>query len=96
MCGTDIGGAPTAALPYTLAWCCSITSLLVQRNHWPLTGNPPYPSISGIPDFSNKGSEPPPAPINTKSDVIFLFSSVDRSLTLMIHLPYLFFNFFTS
>src|SRR5207249_175197 len=40
-CGTDMGGEPTAARPYTLARCCSITASLVQRNHCPLTGKPP-------------------------------------------------------
>ena len=61
--GTDMGGAPTLALPYTLASCLAITSGLVHLSHWPLTGKPPYPFPSGILAFSNKGKEPPPAPI---------------------------------
>src|SRR5690606_39423938 len=47
-CGTDIGGAPTAALPYTLASCVSISAGLVQRRNWPLTGKPAMPLISLI------------------------------------------------
>src|SRR5699024_11004978 len=50
-CGTDIGGAPTAALPYTLASCCSTTSGLLHTKNSPLTGKPPICLLSGIPVF---------------------------------------------
>src|SRR5690606_11258338 len=53
-CGTDIGGAPTLALPYTLAWCCSTISGLLHTMKMPLTGNPPIRFPSGIPDFCSK------------------------------------------
>src|SRR5690606_5475398 len=62
---TDMGGEPTAALPYTLAWCFAIITGLVHFNHWPLTENPPKPSASGMPDFSSSNNDPPPAPIKT-------------------------------
>src|SRR5699024_9278215 len=64
-CGTDIGGAPTDAWLYTLAWCSSTSSSLVHRSHCPPTGNPPIPLISGIPDFCSRCRAPPPAPTNT-------------------------------
>lgn len=32
-CGTDIGGEPTLAFPYTFASCLAITSGLLQTNH---------------------------------------------------------------
>ena len=48
-----MGGAPKAALPYTFAACCAMTSGLVHRSHCPLTGKPPYPLASGIPDRSS-------------------------------------------
>ena len=40
-CGTDIGGAPSDALPYTLARCFSTMAGFWQTSHCPLTGNPP-------------------------------------------------------
>src|SRR5690625_1421037 len=40
-CGTDIGGAPTAALPYTFAICSLTTSGFLQTKNKPLTGKPP-------------------------------------------------------
>ncbi len=40
-CGTDMGGAPTEALPYTFAWCFFTSSWLSVRRNSPLTGNPP-------------------------------------------------------
>src|SRR5262244_858454 len=64
-CGTDIGGDPTAALPYTLALWREETWGSSQRSHSPLTGNPAYPRPSGIPDFCNRGSDPPPPPMKT-------------------------------
>ena len=36
-CGTDIGGAPTLALPYTLARCWPASSASPHTSHWPLT-----------------------------------------------------------
>src|SRR5699024_9984861 len=64
-CGTDIGGAPTAALPYTLAWWSFTISELSQAKNTPLTGKPPNCLLSGIPVFCKSGNAPPPAPINT-------------------------------
>src|ERR1700761_3485320 len=64
-CGTDIGGDPTEAFPYTFALCREDTFASSQRSQIPLTGNPAYPLPSGIPDFCNKGSDPPPAPMKT-------------------------------
>lgn len=52
-----MGGAPTSAGPYTFAWCREMTSRLVQRSHWPLTGNAPYPFASGTPEASSNDSE---------------------------------------
>ncbi|MNY38558.1 hypothetical protein D3C86_1731920 [compost metagenome] len=71
--GTDIGGAPTDAFPYTFALCCSIISGFTHFSHCPLTGKPPKPFPSGISAFSSKGKEPPPAPINTNFAFITLF-----------------------
>ncbi len=64
-CGTDIGGAPTLALPYTFAACFCTTSGSSVRRNSPDTGNPPYPRISGMPDFCSRWSAPPPAPTKT-------------------------------
>src|SRR5699024_12378179 len=47
-CGRDIGGAPTSALPYTLASCCATTSGLLHTINRPLTGKQPTCLLSGI------------------------------------------------
>ncbi|MNV73001.1 hypothetical protein D3C71_1661240 [compost metagenome] len=39
-CGTDIGGAPTEALPYSLAWWRATRSGLSVIRNWPPTGKP--------------------------------------------------------
>ncbi|MCY1528983.1 hypothetical protein D9M68_641070 [compost metagenome] len=39
-CGTDMGGEPTDALPYSLAWCRATTSGLRVTRNWPPTGKP--------------------------------------------------------
>ena len=79
-CGTDIGGAPNAALPYTLASWRFVTRGLSARIQMPLTGNPAYPSPSGIPDFWSNGSAPPPAPRNDRL-------RHDRAARPLAHIP---------
>ncbi len=64
-CGIDIGGAPSGGSPYTLAWWPPVSSGLLVRSNSPLTGKPPKPLASVMPDFCSSGSAPPPAPTNT-------------------------------
>jgi hypothetical protein len=40
-CGTDMGGAPTAACEYTLALCCATTAGLEVFSHCPPIGKTP-------------------------------------------------------
>ena len=64
-CGTAIVGAAPGDMPYTLATCCSTTSGLSHRSHWPPIGNPPKPLLSAMPLFCSSGKLPPPAPMKT-------------------------------
>src|SRR5699024_4460259 len=86
-CGTDIGGAPTAAWPYTLAWCCSMTSGLVERKNCPDMGNPLKPFASGMPEDWRSSRAPPPAPMNTNRALVVNLRLLIRSLTVMFQLP---------
>src|SRR5574340_113779 len=86
-CGTDIGGAPTAALPYTLARCWSMSSRLVHRRNSPLTGKPPKPLISSMADFCSRCRAPPPAPTKTNLALTDLLAPVRRLTTCTVQLP---------
>ena len=71
---TQIGGAPSGGLPYTLARCAAASTGLAVRRNRPPTGNPPNPLTSGMPDFCSSGSAPPPAPTNTNLAFSLRFS----------------------
>src|SRR5699024_10153758 len=86
-CGTDIGGAPTAALPYTFAVCFSTTSGFLATRNSPLTGNPPTCLLCGIFVFCNKGNAPPPAPINTCFAVCYSIAPSRLLRTFTSHTP---------
>src|SRR5699024_3966772 len=86
-CGTDIGGAPTEALPYTLALCCSVTSGLLHTKNTPLTGKPPTVLLSGIPVFCNNRYAPPPAPIKTNLAVLYSILPFAKVRTFTYHAP---------
>src|SRR5699024_5031682 len=86
-CGTDIGGAPTEALPYTLALCCSVTSGLLHTKNTPLTGKPPTFLLSGIPVFCNNGNAPPPAPIKTNFAVCYSIVPASKLRTFTSQVP---------
>merc|ERR1719443_1916561 len=55
-CGTDMGGAPTAASPYTLALCSLAMSFFWHTKNCPEMGKAPKPFASGMPDFIKRGS----------------------------------------
>ena len=61
----DIGGAPGAGTPYTLARCAAGSTGLPVRRNRPPTGKPPKPLASLMPDFCSSGSASPPAPTKT-------------------------------
>src|SRR3954454_5509905 len=63
-----MGGAPTAAWPYTLAWWLLTSSGERVRRNLPLTGKPPNPAISGIPARCSSGRAPRPARPATGAD----------------------------
>src|SRR5690554_2412120 len=83
--GTDMGGAPIAALPYTLAWCCLTIDSSLQTSHCPETGKPPYPMLSGMPDFCSNGKAPPPAPKKTKPALMLVLLPVSRFFNCTFH-----------
>mmetsp|Transcript_17539 Transcript_17539/g.52776 ORF Transcript_17539/g.52776 Transcript_17539/m.52776 type:complete len:275 (+) Transcript_17539:571-1395(+) len=87
-CGTDMGGAPMAALPYTLFGCFSTTSGFWHTRNSPLMGKPMKPLISGMPDFCSISRAQPPAPTNTNLARTF-WVLAPRSFFLMVrsHLP---------
>src|SRR5699024_3771838 len=86
-CGTDIGGAPTLALPYTFASCLFTISSSSQTKNCPLTGKPPIFLDSGNLVFCSSGRLAPPAPIKTKSAVWNSRPPVFKFLTLTCHCP---------
>src|SRR5690606_4443823 len=85
----DMGGAPTPALPYTLECCCATISGFLHTSNCPLTGKPPYPWLSSIPDFCSRGRAPPPAPRNTKLALNTLSSPLCSSRTVTRQRPLL-------
>ena len=85
--GTDMGGAPTEAFPYTFAWCLAISSSLRHRSHNPLTGKPPYPLRSSISARFNKCRVAPPAPMNTNLALHLPFCMLSKFLTNTSHPP---------
>ncbi|SKV40414.1 Uncharacterised protein [Mycobacteroides abscessus subsp. abscessus] len=64
-CGTDIGGAPTGACPYTLVVCASATAALAERRNAAPTGRTAYPRTSARCARCRSRSACPPAPTNT-------------------------------
>ena len=60
-----MGGAPTAACEYTLAWCWATMSGLEVLRNCPPIGKTPYPLISAIPALCSSLMAHPPAPTKT-------------------------------
>src|SRR3546814_2493772 len=61
-----------------------MSSGLVHRRKAPLTGKPPKPLASLMPDFCSRCRAPPPAPTNTKRERTVRFSPVRRLVTLTV------------
>src|SRR5699024_5349376 len=63
--GTDIGCAPTSALPYTFAVCFYTPSGFLATRNSSITGKRTPCLLCEIFVICNKGNAPPLAPINT-------------------------------
>src|SRR5699024_5267737 len=86
-CGTDIGGAPTAAWPYTLAWCWSVISALVECKFCPELGDLLTSVTSELPEDCTWSSAPPSAPIASNRALVVSSRRFSRSLTVTPQRP---------